>query len=63
METNSRKLLKMLQDDGWAVVRIAGDHHILQHAERAHSIVLPHPKKDLPKGLVRRIYKDAGWRA
>ena len=46
MESNSRKLLKMLQDDGWAVVRISGDHHILQHPERAHSIVLPHPKKD-----------------
>jgi len=62
METNSRKLLKMLQDAGWTVVRISGDHHILQHPDRDHSIVLPHPKKDLPRGLVRRIYKDAGWR-
>jgi predicted RNA binding protein YcfA (HicA-like mRNA interferase family) len=63
METNSRKLLKMLQDAGWTVVRISGDHHILQHPDWDHSIVLPHPKKDLPRGLVRRIYKDAGWRA
>jgi predicted RNA binding protein YcfA (HicA-like mRNA interferase family) len=62
METNSRKLLKMLQDEGLSVVRISGDHHILQHPERTPSIVLPHPKKDLPRGLVRRIYKDAGWR-
>jgi predicted RNA binding protein YcfA (HicA-like mRNA interferase family) len=51
----------MLQADGWKVVRITGDHHILQHPKRKHSIVLPHPKKDLPLGLVRRIYKDAGW--
>jgi predicted RNA binding protein YcfA (HicA-like mRNA interferase family) len=62
METNSRKILRLLQDDGWTVVRISGDHHILQHANRNQTIVLPHPKKDLPKGLVRRIYKDAGWR-
>lgn len=61
MQTNSRKLLKLLQDDGWTVVRIAGDHHILQHPGRGQTIVVPHPKKDLPKGLVRRIYKDAGW--
>jgi predicted RNA binding protein YcfA (HicA-like mRNA interferase family) len=26
------------------------------------AIVVPHPKKDLPIGLVRKIYKDAGWR-
>ena len=31
VETNSRKLLKMLQDDGWEVVRIKGDHHIPKH--------------------------------
>jgi predicted RNA binding protein YcfA (HicA-like mRNA interferase family) len=55
MEKNSRKLLKKLQDDGWRVVRISGDHHILQHPHFAHSIVVPHPKKDLPRGLVRRI--------
>lgn len=53
METSSRKLLKRLQEDGWIVVRISGDHHILQHPERAHTIVVPHPKKDLPRGLVR----------
>ena len=62
METNSRKLLRKLQDDGWRVVRISGDHHILQHPNFGHSIVVPHPKKDLPRGLVRRIYKEAGWR-
>jgi plastocyanin len=27
-----------------------------------HPVVLVHPKKDLPIGLVRKIYKDAGWR-
>jgi predicted RNA binding protein YcfA (HicA-like mRNA interferase family) len=62
METNSRKILRMLQRDGWQIVRISGDHHILQHPEFDHTIVVPHPKKDLPRGLVRRIYKDAGWR-
>ena len=57
MEPDSRKLLGRLQQDGWRVVRISGDHHILQRPDFAHTIVVPHPKKDLP-----RIYKDAGWR-
>jgi predicted RNA binding protein YcfA (HicA-like mRNA interferase family) len=25
-------------------------------------VVVPHPKKDLGKGLVRAIYKGAGWK-
>jgi predicted RNA binding protein YcfA (HicA-like mRNA interferase family) len=62
METNSRKLLRLLQNSGWEVVRISGDHHIMTHPGFDHSIVLPHPKKDLSTGLVRRIYKEAGWR-
>jgi predicted RNA binding protein YcfA (HicA-like mRNA interferase family) len=61
METNSRKLLRMLLDDGWVVERIRGDHHNLKKVGVKDLITLPHPKKDLPKGLVRRIYKIAGW--
>lgn len=55
METNSRKLLRMLQDNGWVVERIRGDHHNLKKEGVQELITLPHPKKDLPKGLVRRI--------
>lgn len=62
METNSRKLLRMLQDNGWVVERIRGDHHNLKKEGVQELITLPHPKKDLPKGLVRRIYKIAGWK-
>ncbi len=61
METNSRKLLKLLIADGWVVERVRGDHHNLKKSGVPDLITLPHPKKDLPKGLVRRIYKIAGW--
>jgi predicted RNA binding protein YcfA (HicA-like mRNA interferase family) len=59
-EFNSKKLLKMLEKDGWRVSRTNGSHHTLKKAG-THPIVLVHPKKDLPIGLVRQIYKDAGW--
>lgn len=60
-EFNSRKLLKMLENDGWKVVRTNGSHHTMKKKGVRHPVVLVHPKKDLPIGLVRRIYKDAGW--
>ena len=61
LEFNSLKLLKMLEKDGWKVVRIKGSHHTLKKLGVKHPVVLVHPKKDLPIGLVRQIYKDAGW--
>lgn len=62
MERNSRKLLRLLEKDGWKVVRIKGSHHTLKKPKAKHPIVLVHPEKDLPIGLVRKIYKDVGWR-
>lgn len=62
METNSRKLLRKLHEAGWEVVRAKGDHHTLKHPHNRELITVTHPKKDLPAGLVRRIYKIAGWK-
>jgi len=33
-----------------------------KHPEHNVIITVTHPRKDLPLGLVRRIYKLAGWR-
>lgn len=58
LETNSRKLLKLLKDEGFEEVSQSGSHLKLRKGER--TIILPHPKKDLPLGTVRSIYKQAG---
>jgi predicted RNA binding protein YcfA (HicA-like mRNA interferase family) len=58
-ETNSRKLMALLVSDGFALVAIQGSHHKLRKGDRV--VVVPHPKKDLPLGTVRQIYKQAGW--
>lgn len=62
MEHNSRKLIKMLQKDGWVLERVNGDHHTFSHPDRDKIITVTHPKRDLPIGLVRKIYALAGWR-
>jgi predicted RNA binding protein YcfA (HicA-like mRNA interferase family) len=56
MLTSSRDIKRRLEDEGWIVTRIKGSHHILRNAKSGAIIVLPHPKKDLGMGLIRKIY-------
>lgn len=56
----SGELIRDLTRAGWRLVRIRGSHHVFQHPERAGSVVVPHPKKDLGLGLVRAIRRQAG---
>jgi len=56
----SRELIKLLQADGWHLQRTRGSHHQFVHATKLGTITVPHPKKDLGKGLVLAILKQAG---
>lgn len=58
LETNSRRLLKVLTDAGFEEVSKRGSHLKLRKGDR--TVILPHPKKDLPLGTVRSIYQQAG---
>lgn len=58
LETNSNKLLKVLKAEGFEEVSKKGSHLKLRNGER--TVILPHPKKDLPIGTVRSIYQQAG---
>ena len=62
MERDSRKIIRKLRADGWQQVRVSGDHHVFQHPEKPGTIVVTHPVKDMSLGLVRAIYRTAGWR-
>ena len=61
MLTNSRDIMRRLEAEGWMLVRARGSHHVFRHPKNGKVIVLPHPRKDLGVGLVRAIYKEAGW--
>jgi len=61
MERNSRKLKKLLEADGWYEVATRGSHVQFKHTYKPGRATLPHPKKDLKKGTVKSIYKQAGW--
>ncbi|NML32069.1 type II toxin-antitoxin system HicA family toxin [Paraburkholderia antibiotica] len=57
---NSAAVVKLIQANGWQLVRISGSHHHFRHAERRGLVTVPHPKKDLPAGTVNSILKQAG---
>ena len=61
MERNSRKLIRKLEADGWVVVAQRGSHVQFKHSQKPGRVTVPHPKRDLPAGTVRSIYRQAAW--
>ena len=59
MERNSRKLIKLLLEDGFEHVSTRGSHQ--KFRKGALTVIVPHPKRDLPLGTVQAIYRQAGW--
>jgi len=57
---HSAKLIRMLEVDGWILVRVTGSHHHFKHGAKQGLVTVPHPKKDLPIGTVKSILKSAG---
>jgi predicted RNA binding protein YcfA (HicA-like mRNA interferase family) len=59
MERDSRKIIQRLKDDGFELVSVSGSHH--KFRKNGKTVIVPHPKKDLPLGTARNIAKQAGW--
>lgn len=59
IERNSRKIVKRLIVDGFEPVAVKGSHHKFRKGDR--TVIVPHPKRDLPLGTARSIARMAGW--
>jgi predicted RNA binding protein YcfA (HicA-like mRNA interferase family) len=54
-----KQLMELLRKNGWKLDHIRGSHHIMRKNGRI--IVVPvHAGKDLGKGIVKKIFKEAG---
>jgi predicted RNA binding protein YcfA (HicA-like mRNA interferase family) len=58
---DGRDIVKRLQQEGFEQVWVRGSHHKFVHRRSHRRVMVSHPKRDLPLGAVRAIYKDAGW--
>ncbi|EEG33152.1 MULTISPECIES: type II toxin-antitoxin system HicA family toxin [Neisseria] len=56
----SAQVIALLESDGWFLVSTRGSHRQYKHPEKKGRVTVPHPKKDLPLGTLRQIYKQAG---
>lgn len=56
----SSSLIKIIETDGWYIVRTKGSHHHFKHLVKKGIVTIPHPKKDVPIGTVKSILKQAG---
>lgn len=59
MERDSKKIVKRLEGEGYQLTGVKGSHH--KFRKGSITIIVPHPKKDLPLGTARSIAKMAGW--
>ncbi|MFA7237978.1 MAG: type II toxin-antitoxin system HicA family toxin [Phycisphaeraceae bacterium] len=44
------------------MVATKGSHHQYKHPQRGGRVTVPHPKRDLPKGTLKAIDRQAGWK-
>ncbi|MYA35742.1 MAG: type II toxin-antitoxin system HicA family toxin [Gammaproteobacteria bacterium] len=59
MLRNSRDIVRRLKAEGFELVSIRGSHH--KFRKGSITVIVPHPKKDLPLGTARNIARLVGW--
>ncbi len=57
---NADKIIKILKEHGFILDRTKGSHHIYYNSQSKKRVVVLYHKKDLPKGTLLSILKQAG---
>jgi predicted RNA binding protein YcfA (HicA-like mRNA interferase family) len=68
----SREIISRLLQEGWCEVKTSGgSHRQFKKTEEievdgetkqfSRRVTVPHPKRDIPIGTLKSIYRQAGW--
>src|SRR5204862_2359774 len=57
---SSADVIRALKRDGWSEARVKGSHHHFKHPTKPGIVTVPHPKKDIPRGTLASIERQAG---
>ena len=57
-----QKVIELLERRGFVLDMASGSHHIYCHPETRQRVIVPFHKKDLPKGTLLEILRQAGIR-
>ncbi len=61
MATKVRELIRMLERDGWFIVRTRGSHRQFHHPAKPGTVtVAGKPSVDVPPGTLNSILKQSG---
>lgn len=56
-----REAVRLIQDDGWFLVRTKGSHRQYHHPIKPGTVTIAgHPSVDIPPGTLNSILKQAG---
>jgi predicted RNA binding protein YcfA (HicA-like mRNA interferase family) len=61
MLRDSREIIARLKAEGFELISARGSHHKFRNAISGRTVIVIHPRKDIPAGTVQSIYKQAGW--
>jgi predicted RNA binding protein YcfA (HicA-like mRNA interferase family) len=57
---HSREVIRLLKEEGWQEVNHVGSHKQFKHPTRPGRVTVPHPNRDIPRGTLKSIEKQAG---
>lgn len=58
---DSREVINRLREDGWELKKVRGSHHQFIHPVKRGKVTVKHPHKDIHIGILRSIFRQAGW--
>ncbi len=59
-----KEAIKIVEDDGWELVRMKGSHHQYKHSTKPGLVTIPGKMNDdLAPGTVNSILKQAGLKS
>jgi len=56
----SGDVITKLQADGWVLNHTNGSHQQFKHPTKLGTVIVPHPKRDLPIGTLKSIERQSG---
>lgn len=57
---DSSKVISILKQNGWYLASVRGDHHNFKKDGVQHIATVPHPTKDLSKGVLASLRRVTG---
>lgn len=55
-----QQLIQVLEGRGWQLIRTRGSHYVFKHQDFPNRIVVPVHGRELKRGILSAILKDAG---